>query len=431
MKPFSLLLSRLHVRNQRLLLTGSAGVAQRMGQVVASLVILPVTLHTLGLPGFGVWGAATSLSWAGGMLDLGLGGALVSLLPAMRDEPERLRDTVAACLLTGVSFAVLLITGTIVVLAINPYLMPAPAFVVAGICLYLNIPLGLAFALWLGMQKGHVSSLWDGISTLLMVILVLVGMLLRAGPALMTLAIIGPPVLTNAGSMMHALICHPELRPQRWPDFFALWAPLRHGVLLALLSISSAMTYVFDNVLTLHWLGAVAAAQMALAIRICFTANSLLIAATGGIWPEFVEANAKRDHIWARRTLLRGTTITLGLALGGSALICLGGNQLLSFWLRENIALPSSLFVAITCWIVAQALPRVSGLLLTAMHRYKSQLFLVVIATIFSLIAKYRLAQVFGTSGVLNATAIAWGVFVTPCFMLLALRATRVLPPPA
>jgi O-antigen/teichoic acid export membrane protein len=248
----------------------------------------------------------------------------------------------------------------------------------------------------------------------------------QAGPALMTLAIVAPQLLTNMGSMTHALIVHPDLRPQRQMKLSVLVVPLRHGALLALISIGSAATYVFDNVLTLHWLGTVAAAQMALALRICFTANNLLISATNGIWPAFVEATTQGDMFWARRALLRGTAVTLSLALGGCALICLGGNRLLSLWLHQNFALPSLMFTAITCWIVAFALPRVPSLLLTAMHRYRVQFFLIAVATPSSFVAKYIFAKMLGVSGVLIGTALAWGLLIVPCSMVSALNATSI-----
>ena len=88
-------------RNRRVLLSGATGVLQRLAQLAASLIILPLVLHRLGEAGFGVWGAATSLSWAAVMLDLGLGGALVTLLPAARHKGEDMRDYVTACLLVG------------------------------------------------------------------------------------------------------------------------------------------------------------------------------------------------------------------------------------------------------------------------------------------------------------------------------------------
>jgi hypothetical protein len=68
-------------RNRRIVYASGAGLAQRGIQPITTLITLPSVLHALGVAEFGIWGAATSLAWLSGMLDLGLGSALVTLIP--------------------------------------------------------------------------------------------------------------------------------------------------------------------------------------------------------------------------------------------------------------------------------------------------------------------------------------------------------------
>ncbi len=412
----------LHHRSRRVLLSGGAGIAQRFLQLGASLIILPLALHTLGVNGFGVWGAATSLAWAAGMLDLGLGGALVTLLPSVRQQGTVARDYVSACLFSGAAFGLALLAGGGLCLLLWPNLTPASSFLIAGACLVLNIPLGLSGALWFGLQKGHAAGLWAMAQTGLMLLFVIAAAWAHTGPAAMTLAVFGAGLLANAGSMAHALFTQPAIRPRLRPNFSVLRQALRHGGVLALIAIAEASAFVFDNVLTLHWLGPVAAAQMAVALRICITASGMLQVSIQAIWPEFVAAVAQNDHGWVRRTLLRGTLTVLVLGVGGTALIVLGGNRLLTFWLHENLHIPPALFLAVAGWVVALNLPRVAGMLLNALRAYRGQLLAQASAAAAALAAKPALAAAFGVAGILASTPLATLLILCPAFGWLAWR---------
>ncbi|MBB5372947.1 lipopolysaccharide biosynthesis protein [Acidocella aromatica] len=409
-------------RNRRVLLSGAAGVLQRMAQLAASLIILPLALHCLGVAGFGVWGAATSLSWAGGMLDLGLGGALVTLLPAARHRGEDPRDYVTACLCVAVAFGLLLLLGGGALALVCPRLTPSPPFLVAGLCLALNIPLGLASSLWFGLQKGHVSGLWDMAQTALMLGFVMVGAWAGAGVTVLTLGVFGAGVVANAGSLTHVLLTQPSLRPSLRPKPTVLAHALRSGGFLALITIAGACAYVFDNVLALHWLGPVVAAQMAVVLRMCITVTGLLAVATQALWPAFVEAVALNDHRWVGRTLLRGTLTVVGLACAGSGLIVLAGNKLLVFWLHQDLHLPLTLFLAMAGWIVVLILPRVAALLLNATVRYKGQFIAQAVATALALALKPALAAAFGAAGLLAATPLTALFVLCPAYAWLAWR---------
>lgn len=416
------MLRSLTLRNRRVLFSGAAGVTQRLAQLAASLLILPLVLHGLGEAGFGVWGAATSLAWAGAMLDLGLGGALVTLLPAARHRGEDPRDYVTACLFVAAALAFILALGGAAVAGLWPRLLPAPAFLAAGACLVLNIPLGLASALWFGLQKGHVSGLWDMVQTLLMLGFVVIVLWCGGGVVALTLAVSGSSVLANAGSLAHVLRREPGLRPRLRPKYAAIGHALRGGTLLALITIAGACAYVFDNLLTLHWLGPQAAAQMAVALRICVTASGLLAVATQALWPAFAEAVALNDHRWVGRMLRQGTLAVAGLACAGSGLIVLAGNTMLTFWLRHDLHMPRALFLAIAGWVVVLALPRVAALLLSATAQYKGQFFAQVAATTLALALKPAFATAFGAAGLLAATPLAALLILCPAYAWLTWR---------
>ena len=197
----------------------------------------------------------------------------------------------------------------------------------ATVALTLNIPLSVGFELWLALHKGHIGAFWAAVQTLLGLLFVVIGALAGAGVTVMTLAIYGALVMANAGSMAHALYVHPHLRPLRRLPAAALRTMLTQGSLLFGVTVTVACTTSFDNVMTLAWLGPVASAQMAVAIRVCVTAGGLVSAVTQPFWPSFADAFAANDHGWARRMLLAGMAAVIILSVSGSALIIVSARQ--------------------------------------------------------------------------------------------------------
>jgi O-antigen/teichoic acid export membrane protein len=75
-------------RDRRVVVSAGVGIFQRLVQVGSTLVIIPLLLRVLGPAKFGMWGAAASLAWLSGLVDIGTGTALVTLV-ARSSAPER------------------------------------------------------------------------------------------------------------------------------------------------------------------------------------------------------------------------------------------------------------------------------------------------------------------------------------------------------
>ena len=410
-------------RNRRILLSGAAGVTQRLVQLATSLITLPLVLHRLGDSGFGVWGAETSLAWAGAMLDLGLGGALITLLPRAGGQRGVSRDYVTASLFvaTGISLGMLAIGSALALLW--PHLAPSGPFLIAGLGLAVNIPLGLSGALWFGLQKGHVTGFWNTVQTGLTLLFVVAGVVAGAGVTVLTLVIYAAAALANAGSLIHLLWRVPELRPSPWPKFGVMRTALRSGISLSMIGAVASGAYVLDNVLALHWLGPHAAAQMAVALRVCITASGMLAVATQAFWPEFVEAVAHGDHHWVVQALGRGTLMVTMLALAGCGLLVLAGKPVLAWWLHQDLHLPHALFLAMAAWILVPALTRVAGLLLNAKALYRGQFLVQLAATALALALKPLGAKFLGVAGLLAATPLVSLFIICPAYAWMAWRA--------
>lgn len=406
-----------HRRNRRVVVSAGIGVFQRIVQVGSALIVMPLLLHVLGPAKFGVWGAITSLAWLSGMVDIGTGTALVTLVARSSgvERFDQARRHIAGALGIGsglAGLALLAICGMLLVSGEQGRLVP---YLIAVVGLALNLPLSSANNIWMALQKGYVSSSWELVQTLLITGgLISVSRFTADVRVYVAVVYIGV-VLANAGSLVHLFLQHSELRPE---GILVSWNAMREmasqGVLYFVLAVTGGFSYLLDNVLALSLLGPEASARMTIAIRICFTAIGALGVMSMPLWPAFAEAAERGDRKWIRRTLIRGTGFLVGITVVGSSLLLIFGERLLRLWLHTNLGIGEGLLWAISGWVLAQSLVRVPVLLLNGLAILRYQIVVVAIATSLALGLKFVLAPYFGVSGILWSTTSVVFLIVIP-----------------
>jgi O-antigen/teichoic acid export membrane protein len=381
----------------------------------ATVVTMPLVLHGLGVAGFGVWGAAASLAWLTGMLDLGLGSALVTLLPRVLagGQSGEVAGLVAASLGGAAALGVVLGVGGagLVVVFAGPGVVGPVLLAVMGLAV--NVPLSIAGNVWFGLQKGFWAGVWELAQTGLTLSFLLLAVALHGGVLAMVAAVYGGLVLANAGSLAHLFWSHPQVRPGALARRNFVVVARQGGVLFAIMAAVSC-TYGFDNLLTLHWLGAAASARMTVALRLCTTAAGLVTVVTQPLWPAFVDAAAKGDARWAVNILVWGTAAVAVLAGGGAVLIGLFGAAVLRWWLGADIGVGPGLLWWCGAWIFVLCVPRVAGLLFNAASILRLQLVAALLALPVAFGLKFLLAPVWGVAGILAGTVLAWVLVVWP-----------------
>ncbi len=404
-----------------------AGVTQRGVQTLSSLVTLPVALHALGLAQFGLWGAATSLLSLGGMITLGLGSALISLLPFSQQagESARSRAYVEAALLSSVMLCALLLAGMGLALGLTGLGRVDPVFLIAAFGLILNIPLCIGPDLWFALQKGYVASFWGVGQTLLSLTGLLAGVALGARTGVLVGLFYLALLLANGGALAHVLWRHPPLRPRAWPDRAAWRAVLSRGGLLSGVTIAGASLTVFDNILVLVWLGPLPAALMAVAMRVCVTASGFLEALAQPFWPGFAQALAAGERGWVRRALWRGLAASLALGLLGGLVLVAVGAPVLNWWLRADLGLSRLLLGCMALWIFAVTASYVPAALLRARGALWPQILVLGSGALAGLGLKYLAAPALGVAGVLLSVALVGLVWVLPWFIWLGAGPSR------
>jgi len=406
-----------HKRDRKVVISASIGIFQRLVQVGSTLVIMPLLLHMLGAAKFGIWGAVASLAWLSGIVDIGTGTALMTLVARSSgvERFDQARRHVAGALGIGsglAGLALLAVSGVSLISGVQGQLGP---YLIAVVGLALNSPLSSANNIWIALQKGYVSSSWELVQTLLTSGGLIWASRFTADVRVYVAVVYIGLVLANLGSLVHLFLQHSELRPE---GILVSWNAMREmasqGVLYFVLAVTGGLSYLLDNVLALSLLGPEASARMTIAIRICFTAIGALGVMSMPLWPAFAEAAERGDRKWIRRTLIRGTAFLVGITVAGSSLLLIFGERLLRLWLHTNLGIGEGLLWAISGWVLAQSLVRVPVLLLNGLAILRYQIVVVAIATSLALGLKFVLAPYFGVSGILWSTTSVVSLIVIP-----------------
>lgn len=406
-----------HGRNRRVYAAAGFGVFQRIVQIAGTLVIMPVMLRALGAAGFGIWGAAASLAWLSGVIDLGMGSALVTLVARSLalGQAHEARRQIASALALGASLAVLLLllSGTVWLRTTGRADTTVYFIAVLGLCL--NLPLNSANNVWMALQEGYYSSFWELVQTVVTTVGLLLAAVFARDLRLLVAIVYGGLVASNLGSLIHLLIAHPELRPdkplQSWRTFREVAST---GSMFFLITIAGSLSFVLDNVLALQMLGPEASARMTIATRMCVTAMGGMAVISQPLWPAFTDAAHRSDRHWILGNSTRWMALLVGAALAGSAILVLFGERLLRLWLHADLGFGPVLMWAIAAWIVAQALVRIPNLLLSALLLVRFQAFAIGIGAAIAIALKVAFARSFGVGGILWGTTLAGLLIVLP-----------------
>ena len=406
-----------HKRNRRVIASASVGVFQRLVQLGSTLMLMPLLLRVLGPAKFGIWGAAASLAWLSGLVDIGTGTALVTLVArsSALASVEQARRHIAGALSIGA-----MLTGFMFLAALAASIHggtpnQAGPYLIAALGLAINIPLSAGNNVWMALQQGYVSGFWELVQTLLTTAGLFGAAALTGDVRVYVAVVYAAVVAANGGSLVHLFWRHPELRPQRLSlCCSAIREVAGQGALYFILSLMGGLSFLLDNVLALGLLGPEASARMTIAMRICVTALGALAVMSQPLWPAFAEAAGKADRNWILKALFLGSALLVGLTIAGSAMLLVYGERLLRWWLRTDLGIGRSLLLAISAWVLAQALVRVPSLLLNGLSILRYQMVVFSVATALALVLKFVLAPHLGAAGILWATTATVLLIVIP-----------------
>jgi O-antigen/teichoic acid export membrane protein len=404
-------------RNRAVITTAGFGIFQRLVQVGCTLLLMPCLLRTLGAARFGVWGAAASLAWMIGLVDIGTGSALVTLVARSlaRGSVKDARNEITGALTIGCFVTALFLALASIAWLSGGWRSSNAPYLIAFAGLAINVPLSAANNIWLALQKGYTANFWELIQTVATTAALIYAAAFTDDVRVFVALTYAGLVVSHLGSLIHLFVLHPELCPRGLPKSLdSIREVASSGILFFILGITGSLSFMLDNVLALQLLGPEASASMTIAIRICMTAIGLLAVVSQPLWPAFADAAHKADRRWIRRGLLRGTALLTSAAMAGSFILLLYGKPLLRLWLHTDLGIGRAVLWAISAWIVTQALVRVPILLLNGLSLLRFQIGAFALVTLLAFSLKFALAPYLGVGGILWGTSISILVIAVP-----------------
>jgi O-antigen/teichoic acid export membrane protein len=426
-------------RMRKIALTAAASALAKLVSIATSLITVPLTLHYLGTERYGLWVIISSFTLMLTFADLGIGNGLLTAVAVARgkDDFDQIRSYVSS------AFVVLGLVGCVIItlalatyahinwsdifnvqdtLAVNEV---RPAMLVFFLCFGLSLPATIIQRLQLGLQLGFMSSLWQCAGSVAALIGTLVVISLEAGLPWLVLMFNGLPIMVL---IINSLVFFTRTMPESAPQIHA--ATKRHaaeigkiGFVFFILQVTTAVAYTSDSVLIANKLGAAAVAEYAVPDRL-FALISLVVGfVVMPLWPAFGEAFARGDHVWAKRTLVKGTWLALGVSTALAIVMVVGGRAIIEAWVGSTVQPSVALLIGLGAWRILEATASASSMYLNGLRIVWFQVAIATMTAAVALSAKLLMVEKFGVYIVPWATFISYAMFAgLPMLLFLKAR---------
>jgi O-antigen/teichoic acid export membrane protein len=332
----------------------STSLLSKIVTVGVQFLAVPLVYRVLGQSGYAAYAAVTASAALIGVLNLGIGGSLVTPIAqaAARSDERKQAILVQA----GLGPLVLLcLFGSIAVIPVVAFVPLSTLFgrvgatgasdlrvaaLIAASATLAAIPLSSVVFLRQAYQEIHVSNvIGAGFNLLLLVALL---MAVKRSSALTVFVALFVLVPLGANILNFGLFFGQRrflLRRQTE----SVWQTARPLIADGIRFLSASMSYVLQCQWPVYWIARTLPASTSSTFAICMQATVLPIGFVLGLlqplWPSTADALARADHDWLNRQIKRGRAVIL--MVGGSAffVIFIFGERLVHLWLRKPIAL--------------------------------------------------------------------------------------------
>ncbi|MER9618572.1 oligosaccharide flippase family protein [Mesorhizobium sp. M0207] len=425
------------LRERRIAKSALASAFAKIVSVSTALVSVPLTLHYLGAERYGMWMAMSSLVAFLSFADLGIGNGLLSSVASAhgRDDRAGIRTLVSSAYLVLSLIAV----AVLAILAICYPLVTwyrifnvqselaraeaAPAVAVLIGCFALAIPVGVVQRTQMGLQKGYMMSLWQGAASVMGLFGVLLAIHLKAPLPFLVLAYVGAPLLAGvANNIVFFGFLERDIAPDRHcVSRAAIRILTGTGFLFLVLQLVAAATYMSDNFIIAHKLGASSVADYAVPERLFALIGLVVAMVVAPLWPAYGEAIARGDRVWVARTLKRSLLLSAGAAALGSTFLVIAAPWILELWVGHAVSPPFLLLLGLGLWKVVEAAGGALAMFLNGMRVIGFQLVAAIFTAVVAITLKFYFIDHVGIAGSVWATLISFTSFtLIPALVLRA-----------
>jgi O-antigen/teichoic acid export membrane protein len=417
-------------RHRRIALTAVLTVLSKFVSLFTPLITIPLTISYLGKQQYGLWMTLASLTVSLGFADLGMGLGLLNVLAECDGKNDRQGSRIyvssGVVFLTGLAaiFGVLyLCLGRFVPWKLMFHNLPADElrvvphlFGILFFVLLLNMPLGIVDRVYLALQEGYISSMFQTAGSILALIGVVAAVKLNLGMEGLIIALSGCPLLVLFVSAMNLFgKRHVWIRPRLSAvSVRAIWRLLRLGSMFFVLQFCYTLSYNLDNFVIATSVGLSAVAEYVAPSRLFGIVSATIPIVLNPIWPAYVEAANRGDVPWVRRTLARTLRLVLAITVPANIFLFLSGRIIIKFWTHGQLAPSRTLLAALAIWGVVGPLAGATAIFMNAMNLMVYQSAAAVLMAIGNLGLSVALTRSIGTSGVVWGSIAAQAIMLVP-----------------
>jgi O-antigen/teichoic acid export membrane protein len=415
-------------RRKRLLALSAVHNALSRGiSILANLAQVPIALHYLKSEAFGLWmtlvGGVQLMSFA----DLGMGFGLQNKISEAygRDDLQSVRDfyktgwLILAAVGLGIAVVGLPLCWLIPwgqLFKIHDPLLKAEvpgalAVILAFFCM--GLPLNAGVRLAVGMQLGWVSGVWNAVSSVVCLGLIILGKHCGVGFVTLVAMAMSAPVIGNIGMIGHTF----RVLGKRFSGTKGRYrvglpgAILRQGMLFLLPQIGAMVVNSAPAVIIASVLGTTAVTPFNVCQRLCNAFITILQLPLAGLWPAYAEAKSRGDHDWVSKTFVKSLYYTAIASIVIALAIIFGGRMAVSMWTNGAIIPDNALLIGFGIWSVILALTSPLAVFLNGCGELHGQaigaaLFIVPLFLLTPIMLKH-----FGLSGAVFALIISYNSF--------------------
>lgn len=358
-------------RQKRMNLAWSTSLLSKIVTIGVQVLALPLVYRALGESGFAAYAAVTASASMLSVLNLGIGGSLVTPLTesaAKQDEREQavlfqagLGPLLLACLLGAViaiPIVAFLPLSTLFgrVGATGSWDLRVAALVAVSVTLA-TIPLNAVGYLRQAYQEMHFTNLFGTGFNVLLLIALLVAARRTTSVAVFVAIVVLIPLASAALNFVLLLLQRPFLLRRQGQ---IAWEVRRRLLADGIRFLGAAFAPAFIFQWPVYWIARSMPASASSLFAICIQAVVLPLGFVYGyiwpLWPSTADALARADHHWLNSQIRRGRALIL--TIGGCAFLTylFFGEQLLHLWLHKPVTLDwpvrglMGLYVLLAIW---------------------------------------------------------------------------------
>ena len=406
----------------------ATGLASRLVGVAVSLLSLPLTIGYLGSERYGVWALIGSLlAWVR-LADFGIGNGLTNMIATAigqdRAHLVRAHISTALAMLSTISLAL----GVVIaaawpwidwneLLGVSSKLAQAevgPAVAAAVVIFLLSFPLSVIGPTYNALQEGKLANYWGAAGNVASLLALVVVTHTEGGLVWLVITVSGTGLAMNACSGLWLFMRRrPAIAPRLRSVQRACVGGLLHvGGQFFLIQIMALVVFETDNLVIAHYLGAGQIPPYSITYSLFGFTSLIQTLLFRYVWVAYTEAIARRDISWVQRTFALNVAFSLASTLVAVIPLIFIARPFISLWAGAGVVPPFDLVLWMAAWSMINALCSPVACLLAAACHMKAQVIYSAASALANIVLSIYLVQVWGISGVIAGTVIAYLIFV-------------------